>query len=120
MPHDLREVKVFYSDAWLTTAKPQGLLTPEGRDRALERRRADATELAHRQQRASRKARLCLAPITEPATEVEGVTVIAPRRCGRGRSPAPRQSAAPPGRTDLLDLDADPGGVPAAPPNPAT
>jgi putative transposase len=107
MPHDFREIEVFYKDAWLTTAKPQGLLTPEERDQVLERRRADAAELARRQRRASRKARLRLAPIAEPGP-IEATTLIsrdqaaiegAQRRDGQLRRLA---------RLDLLNLDADP------------
>ena len=120
MPHDRREIEVFYKDAWLTTAKPQGLLTTEERDRVLERRRADAAELARRQRRVSRQARLRLAPITEPAMAVEEVTVIARADAAlegaRRHDNRLRRLA----RTDLLDLDVDPRGGPAVPPRPST
>jgi putative transposase len=111
MPHDLREIEVFYKDAWLTTAKPQGLLTPEERDQVLERRRADAAELARRQRRASRRARLRLAPSTQPGL-IEEITVIrrdqAATEGARRRDGQLRRLA----RVDLLDLDADPRGRP--------
>jgi putative transposase len=119
MPHDLREIEVFSKGTWLTTAKPQGLLTAKERDQVLERRRVDAAELARRQRRASRKARLRLAPITEPGGEVEEVTVIARADAAvegaRYHDDQLRRLA----RTDLLDLDADPRGGPAGPPGPS-
>jgi putative transposase len=74
----------------------------------LARRKADADELARRQRRASRKARLRLAPISEPDGEVEEITAItradAAAEATRRHDERLRRLA----RTDLLDLDADP------------
>ncbi len=76
LPHDPRRIEVFHAGGWLCTAKPQGALTAAERDRVLERRRADAAELARRQRRASRAARARLAPITGagPVTDTTVVT----------------------------------------------
>jgi putative transposase len=75
MPHDLRTIEVFYMGQWLCVARPQGVLTAEERDQVLRRRRLDAAELARRQRRTSRQARVRLAPITE-AGPIEEVTVV--------------------------------------------
>ena len=75
MPHDLRTIEVFCTGQWLCTARPQGALTTEERDQVLNRRRHDAAELARRQRRSSRQARMRLAPITAPGP-IEEVTVV--------------------------------------------
>lgn len=49
-PHDLRQIEVFLADEWLVTAYPQETLTAEQRAAVLDRRRADAAELARRRQ----------------------------------------------------------------------
>ena len=74
-PHDLRQIEVFRGDAWLCTAYPQDRLSEEQRNQVLDRRRADAAELARRQRRASRRARAKLAPITAPGS-IEDVTIV--------------------------------------------
>jgi putative transposase len=107
MPHDLRKIEVFLDGSWLTTARPQGQLSPEERDQVLARRRADAIELGRRQRRASRQAKLRLAPVTEPGN-IEEITVISRAQAdvegNRHRDERLRRLA----RADLLDLEADP------------
>ncbi len=61
MPHDLREIEVFSKGTWLTTAKPQGLLTAAAPPGPHHRARWGSGG-GHRHR---------------------------PRRCGRGRSPPP-------------------------------
>jgi putative transposase len=111
MPHDPREIEVFYKGTWLTTAKPQGLLTPEERDQVLARRKADADELARRHRRASRRARRRLAPVSEPSGEVEEVTAIARGDAAAEGTRRHDERLRRLARTDLLDLDADPRGT---------
>lgn len=88
LPHDLRSIEVFRGDEWLATAYPQDELTDEQRAAVLDRRRADAAELARAQRRASRRARTRLAPITVPG-QVEDATVVTAEQARadrRGRS----------------------------------
>jgi putative transposase len=107
MPHDLRKIEVFLDGNWLTTARPQGQLSPEERDQVLARRRADAMELSRRQRRASRQAKLRLAPVTAPGS-IEEVTVISRAQAdvegNRHGDERLRRLA----RADLLHLEADP------------
>jgi putative transposase len=125
-PHDLRQIEIFRGDTWLCTAHPQGLLTDEQRAAVLDRRRADALELGRRQRRASRRARLKLAPITAPGP-VEDTTVVTNEqaaaaddataetasptagtgRRGRGRPADRDRDLQRLGLTDLLDLHLD-------------
>ncbi|MGH3097704.1 MAG: Mu transposase C-terminal domain-containing protein [Streptosporangiales bacterium] len=110
-PHDLRQIEVFRGDEWLATAYPQDTLTAEQREKVLERRRADAAELAKRQRRASRRARAKLAPITEPGAVEDTTTISAaqaraedtrPDRVARRDADLRRLA-----RTNLLDLKTD-------------
>lgn len=79
MPHDPREVELYRDGRWLATAKPQDELTAADRERALDRRRDDAAELARRARRARRRARVRLAPITAPDS-IEETTLPARER----------------------------------------
>jgi putative transposase len=112
MPHDPRKVEVYKDTAWLATAKPQHLLTREERDQVLAARRADARELAHRQRRASRLARIRLAPVTGPGA-VEETTVISREQARVEQRQRQRDQLRRLARGDLLGLDAY---LPPAPP----
>jgi hypothetical protein len=99
-----RQIEVFHGGRWLCTAKPQGALTAEEREQVLERRRADAAELARRQRRAARAARARLAPITSPGPVTETTVVTSAQatveRACRGGGDLRRLA-----RTNLLGLD---------------
>jgi putative transposase len=112
MPHDPRKVEVYKDTAWLATAKPQHLLTREERDQVLAARRADARELAHRQRRASRLARIRLVPVTGPGA-VEETTVISREQARVEQRQRQRDQLRRLARGDLLGLDAY---LPPAPP----
>ena len=75
MPHDRRSIELYRDGRWLATAKPQGALNAEDRARVLDRRRSDARAMAREANRARRRARTRLAPITGPGTP-EDITVI--------------------------------------------
>jgi putative transposase len=103
MPHDLRRIEVFVGGRWLTTAYPQATVSAELREQVLRRRQADAAELARRQRRASRLARVQLAPVVGPGPTEETVMIAAnvgQRELQRGHDDALQRLA----RTDLLGL----------------
>ena len=104
MPHDLRTIEVFYAGQWLCTARPQGELTAEERDKVLERRRQDAAELARRRRQASGRARVRLAPITGPGP-IEDVTVVTHDEGSQVSRPRDDEHLWRLARTDLLELD---------------
>jgi putative transposase len=108
MPHDFRTIEVFVGDRWLATARPQGTLTPEERHAILEQRRLDAQELARRQRRASRLARVRLAPITS-AGPIEETNVVSRQQAGRDLRAADERGLRRLARVDLLDLRGAPG-----------
>jgi putative transposase len=116
-PHDPRKIEVFVGDDWLCTARPQGQLSAEERDAVLARRKADAAELGRRQRRASRQARLRLAPVTGPG-EIEETTVISRAQAAADRSRRGDRRLRRLARADLLDLDTDPRHPPAGPGRP--
>jgi putative transposase len=104
MPHDLRRIEVFVGGRWLTTAYPQAALSAEQREQVLRRRQADAVELARRQRRASRLARVQLAPVVGPGPTEETTVIVASTshtELQRGHDDALRRLA----RTDLLGLE---------------
>ena len=104
MPHDPRQIELKLDDGWVT-AKPQGLLTAAERDQVLARRRADAAELARRQRRASRRARLRLAPITGPGP-IQETTVVSRRQAADDNLRSSDNELQRLARVDLLDLAA--------------
>lgn len=104
MPHDPRQIELKLDGLWVT-AKPQGLLTAAERDRVLARRRADAAELARRQRRASRRARLRLAPITGPGP-IEETTVVSRQQAQGDDLRHTDQDLRRLARIDLLNLAA--------------
>jgi putative transposase len=104
MPHDPRQVELKLGSEWVI-AKPQGLLTTADRDRVLARRRADAAELARRQRRASRRARVRLAPITGPGA-IEETTVVSHQEASSDRRRSTDQDLRRLARVDLLNLAA--------------
>jgi putative transposase len=104
MPHDTRQIELRLGDGWVT-AKPQGLLTAAERDQVLARRRADAAELARRQRRASRRARLRLAPITGPGP-IEETTVVSRQQAAADDLRRTDQDLRRLARVDLLNLAA--------------
>jgi putative transposase len=118
VPHDDRQIEVFIDGTWLATARPQGALSAEERDRVLDQRRADAAEQGKRQRRASRRARVRLAAMTEPgAPEVTNVIGRDEARVDGARVDdlALRRQ----GRLGLLELGAtQPTEDPAASPDP--
>ena len=71
----------------------------------LARRRADAAELARRQRRASRRARLCLAPITGPGP-IQETTVVSRRQAAADSRRATDQDLQRLAKVDLLNLAA--------------
>jgi putative transposase len=107
MPHDLRQIEVFVGGRWLTTAYPQGALGAEQRAHILQRRQADAAELARRQRRASRLARIRLEPVTG-ASPPQETTVVTPDQQGmrRGSYRADDEDLRRQARTNLLGLGA--------------
>jgi putative transposase len=104
MPHDLRQIELQLDGRWVT-AKPQGLLTAAERDQVLARRRADAAELARRQRRASRRARLRLAPITGSGP-IQETTVVSWQQAATDNRRATDQDLQRLARVDLLNLAA--------------
>jgi putative transposase len=104
MPHDLRQIELQLDGRWVT-AKPQGLLTAAERDQVLARRRADAAELARRQRRASRRARLRLAPITGPGP-IQETTVVSRQQAAADSRRTTDQDLQRLARADLLNLAA--------------
>ena len=113
LPHDLRCIEVFRGDEWLATAYPQDELTEEQRAAVLDRRRADAAELARAQRRASRRARARLAPITAPGV-VEDATVVTTEQARADRRGRARRDGGYDdrelrrlARTDMLGLHHD-------------
>ena len=110
-PHDLRQIELFRGDQWLATAYPVDQLTDDQRAAVLERRRADAAELAKRQRRASRRARATLAPITAPG-EPADTTVISAEEAraeqrGGERTVRRDEDLRRLAMTNLLDLKTD-------------
>jgi putative transposase len=104
MPHDLRRIEVFVGGRWLATAYPQATLSAEQRELVLRRRQADAVELARRQRRASRLARVRLAPLAGSGTTEETTVIVAGAgrtELQRGHDDVLRRLA----RTDLLGLE---------------
>jgi putative transposase len=75
MPHDRRSIEIYHDGRWLGTAKPQGALSAEERERVLERRRQDARAMTREASKARRGARTRLAPITAPG-DIEETTVV--------------------------------------------
>jgi putative transposase len=104
MPHDLRRIEVFVGGRWLASAYPQATLSAEQRAEVLRRRKADAVELARRHRRASRLARVQIAPLVGRGP-VEDTSVMAATTARierqRGDDEALRRLA----RTDLLGLE---------------
>lgn len=75
MPHDRRSIEIYYDGRWLGTAKPQGALSGEDRQRVLDRRRRDAQAIKREAAKARRRARTRLAPITDHQ-EIQETTVV--------------------------------------------
>jgi putative transposase len=104
MPHDPRQIELKLDGSWVT-AKPQGLLTAAERDQVLARRRADAAELARRQRRASRRARLRLAPIIGPGP-IQETTVMSRQQAADDNLRSSDNDLQRLARVDLLNLAA--------------
>jgi putative transposase len=104
MPHDPRQIELKLDGLWVT-AKPQGLLTAAERDQVLARRRADAAELARRQRRATRRARLRFAPITGPGP-IEETTIVSRQQAAGDDLRRTDQDLRRLARVDLLNLAA--------------
>jgi putative transposase len=63
-PHDRRWINVYADGRFLCTAYPQDMLSDEEQQAVIERRREDAAELRARRDKARRRARVRLAPLT--------------------------------------------------------
>ncbi len=68
MPHDDRQVEVYLGDVRLCTAYPQGHLSDEQRAEFREHGKAETKRLAAARRRASRRARVELAPLSDGQT----------------------------------------------------